>query len=110
MAAARSLIVLFAVALAVGAPSATAHSVPVAWWLDEPTAVKRLEALERERRVQFDRFTGTCEGLAPSRRLSGRVVYKHFACWSRIRALGVNFSFKYRVHVSGPRGKIALGG
>jgi hypothetical protein len=91
------------------AGSAYAHSVPRKWWVDETTALKRLEAVERSQK-RVSSFSGRCRGLAPWGMRAGRAVYKHFSCSARIRSNGVTFTFLYRVHVRGPRGQIALGG
>lgn len=100
------------VLLAVWAASAAAHSgVPKAWWLDEQTATTRLRAALTSRydAKVLRTFRGSCNGLLPSGRENGRLVYRHFGCRARMRANGVTFTFLYRVHVTGPRGRITLG-
>jgi hypothetical protein len=99
--------------LALAVPAASAHSgIPKAWWLEEGSAVTRLrEALKPRYDASVLRtFRGSCNGLTPRATRSGRAVYKHFSCVARMRANGVTFTFAYRVHVSGPRGRISIGG
>jgi hypothetical protein len=100
-------LILGTVALSVG--SASAHSIPQKWWLDEQTAFGRLKAMEGSRSTK-DVFSGRCRGAGPRAVRSGRPVYKHFNCSARSRVNGVTFTFLYRVHVTGPRGRIKLGG
>jgi hypothetical protein len=99
--------------LAFLAPPAAAHyGVPKTWWIDEKTAVKRLRAVVKQRYEPsaFQRFSGRCRGLDERATRNGQFVYQHFACSARIRLNGINFSFFYRVHVTGPHGRITLGG
>jgi hypothetical protein len=95
------------------ASSASAHSgVPRAWWLDDDAAVTSLrEAIRpRYRPIAFRTFRGHCTGRLPRSTRAGRSVDKHFACSARIRANGVTFSFGYTLHVTGPRGRVVVGG
>jgi hypothetical protein len=99
--------------LALVVPAASAHSgIPKAWWLEEGAAVTRLrEALKPRYDASVLRtFRGSCNGLAPQATRAGRAVYRHFSCVARMRANGVTFTFAYRVHVAGPRGRISIGG
>jgi hypothetical protein len=100
-------VILGTLTLSVG--SASAHSIPQKWWLDEQAAFSRLEAMEGSRSTK-DVFTGRCRGAGPRALRSGRTVYKHFDCKARSRVNGVTFTFLIRVHVTGPRGRIKLGG
>ena len=109
----RRAVLSVACGLALVVPAASGHSgIPKAWWLDESTAVSSLrEALKpRYRASALKTFRGSCNGLAPRATRAGRAVYKHFSCMARIRANGVTFTFAYRVHVTGPRGRVSLGG
>jgi hypothetical protein len=109
----RRVITTAACGLALAVPAGSAHSgVPKAWWLEEGAAVTRLrQALEpRHPASVLKTFRGSCNGLAPRATRAGRAVYKHFGCVARMRANGVTFTFAYRVHVTGPRGRITIGG
>lgn len=94
---------------ALSAGSASAHSIPQKWWLDEQTAFGRLEAIEGSRSTK-DVYSGRCRGVGPRAVRSGRTVYKHFNCSARSTVNNVTLTFLYRVHVTGPRGRIKLGG
>jgi hypothetical protein len=109
----RSVIATAACCLALAVPAASAHSgVPKAWWLAEGAAATSLrDALKpRYRAVVLKTFRGSCNGLAPRATRAGRAVYKHFGCVARMRANGVTFTFAYRVHVTGPLGRVSVGG
>jgi hypothetical protein len=108
----RLALVLFCFS-AFSVPAASAHSdVPRAWWLDEQAAVTSLrEAVRpRYRPAAFRTFRGHCTGRSPRATRAGRAVYKHFGCSARIRANGVTFSFGYTLHVTGPHGRVIVGG
>lgn len=109
MTARRLSLVACVLAFAVG-PAAAHTGVPQGWWLDEPTALHKVRALERARwkPSAYKGFRGRCRGLGPTAVRRGRSIYKHFACTSRVRISTVTFSFAYRVHVVG-KGRIALG-
>jgi hypothetical protein len=109
----RRLTLGIACALVIAVPPAAAHSrIPRAWWLDDKIAVDSLQDTlkSRYRPPVVQTFTGRCTGLVPRATRAGRAVYKHFACSARMRAKGVNFTFYYRIHVTGPRGRITIGG
>jgi hypothetical protein len=94
-------------------PSAASHDgVRVAWWLDEATAAKRLHPLVKRdyRPSAFEGFSARCNGLPPARKRAGKAVFKHFSCVGRLRLSRINYTFFYRVHVRGPRGRITVGG
>ena len=103
---ARRLALAGCCALALSAAPAGSHSgIPQAWWLDQATAVKRLHAREGSSWV-----SGRCTGLAPRATRAGVAVFKHFSCRGRLRANRINYTFLYRVHVVGARGRISVGG
>jgi hypothetical protein len=108
----RTIVVALACAL-LSAPSAAPHSgIPVSWWLDEPTALARLRAAIKPRYqpAAFKTFSGRCEGAAPRAERDGRWVYKHFNCRSRMHVGAIGYTFLYTLHVTGPRGRVQVGG
>ena len=102
----RRLVVTACCALALGAVPAGAHEgIQRAWWLSETTATQKLKAS-----VGAPWVSGRCTGMAPRATRSGVGVYKHFSCTGRRRGPGgFTFPFAHRVHVVGPRGRIAVG-
>jgi hypothetical protein len=94
-------------ALALTTAAAAAHDgIPRTWWLSETSATRKLQ--ERESGAWV---SGNCRGVVPRATRAGAAVYKHFTCTGRRRGPGgITFPFAYRVHVVGPRGRIAVGG
>jgi hypothetical protein len=101
-------------ALVISVSAAVAHpGVPVSWWLDQPMAASKFRAVQkaRFRPSALQWVKASCSGLRPRSERNGRFVYKHFSCTARVRLdPGVNYTFLGRVHVTGPSGKITLGG
>lgn len=101
----RRVLVVLCCTSALLAGLAHAHSgIPQAWWLDATAATRKLQARDGTGWV-----SGRCVGLAPRAVRAGSSVYKHFSCTVRRRANGITFTFGYRVHVVGPRGRISVG-
>jgi hypothetical protein len=102
----RRLLLAGCCAIALAAVPAGAHEgVPRAWWLGEATAARKLQE-----QIGTPWVSGRCSGMAPRATRSGTAVYKHFTCIGRRRGPGgITFGFAYRVHVVGPRGRIAVG-
>jgi hypothetical protein len=103
---ARRLGLAVCCALALSTAPAGSHSgIPQAWWLDQATVVAKLKAREGSSWV-----SGRCTGLTPRGARAGVAVFKHFSCTAKLRANRINYTFFYRVHVVGPKGRIRVGG
>jgi hypothetical protein len=113
---ARALIPALVCAALLVAPTAASHlGVPQSAWLTEAAALRKVRAAVKKRYVPpaLKSFKGRCNGLLPRAKPRGRFVYKHFACTARARFDSfdsVTFTFAYRVHVVGKRGRIVIGG
>lgn len=111
--AARALTLVVVYAALLAASAALSHTgVPQSSWLDERTAFRKLRAEVKKRYEPeaLQSFKGRCKGLPPQAKRDGRAVYKHFACTARAGFGSVTFTFAYRVHVVGKRGRIVIGG
>jgi hypothetical protein len=108
----RTIVVAVACAL-LAAPAAAPHNgIPTSWWLTEQKAFASLREAIRPRYqpAAFKTYTGRCEGAAPRTTRDGRSVYKHFNCRGRMEVNNIGYTFLYTLHVTGPRGRVQVGG